>query len=218
MFFFIAKDGTMLYMGKDKYENEDLIKYGWPEDVWFHVDALSSAHVYARLPSGTTMDSMSEDVIRDACQLVKENSIEGCKKASVTVVYTPWSNLKKDGGMAVGQVGFFNDRLVKRYVVMERDKETLRRLVKDKVEKYPDLALERKNRDEEERARLKAASRDKSKAEREVEAERKREKEMRSYDRLFAGKDREASSAAGAPVPKPTKDASAAIAYEEGFM
>jgi hypothetical protein len=23
----------MIYMGKDKYENEDLIKYGHPEDV-----------------------------------------------------------------------------------------------------------------------------------------------------------------------------------------
>ncbi|KAF7483062.1 Hypothetical predicted protein [Marmota monax] len=23
-----------IYMGKDKYENEDLIKYGWPEDIW----------------------------------------------------------------------------------------------------------------------------------------------------------------------------------------
>lgn len=31
-------------MGKDKYENEDLIKYGHPEDCWFHVDDLSSAH------------------------------------------------------------------------------------------------------------------------------------------------------------------------------
>jgi hypothetical protein len=29
--------------GKDKYENEDLIKYGIPEDFWFHVDDLSSA-------------------------------------------------------------------------------------------------------------------------------------------------------------------------------
>ena len=50
MYFFTAKDGTQLYMGKDKYENEGLIKHGWPEDVWFHVDSLSSAHVYARLP------------------------------------------------------------------------------------------------------------------------------------------------------------------------
>jgi hypothetical protein len=29
--------------------DEDLIKWGWPEDVWFHVDKLSSAHVYLRL-------------------------------------------------------------------------------------------------------------------------------------------------------------------------
>lgn len=33
---------------KDKYENEELIRFGLPEDVWFHVDALSSAHVYLR--------------------------------------------------------------------------------------------------------------------------------------------------------------------------
>ncbi|KAH0832397.1 hypothetical protein J3R83DRAFT_13431 [Lanmaoa asiatica] len=39
-----------IYMGKDKVENEDLIKYAWPQDVWFHVDKLSSAHVYLRMP------------------------------------------------------------------------------------------------------------------------------------------------------------------------
>jgi predicted ribosome quality control (RQC) complex YloA/Tae2 family protein len=27
-------------MGKDKVENEDLIKYGDEEDVWFHVDKV----------------------------------------------------------------------------------------------------------------------------------------------------------------------------------
>lgn len=40
-----------MFMGRDKFENEDLIKYGFPEDVWFHVDNLSSAHVYLRLPA-----------------------------------------------------------------------------------------------------------------------------------------------------------------------
>lgn len=28
-------------MGKDKVENEDLIKYGDEQDVWFHVDKVS---------------------------------------------------------------------------------------------------------------------------------------------------------------------------------
>jgi len=27
-------DEWVIYMGKDKFENEDLIKHGWPEDVW----------------------------------------------------------------------------------------------------------------------------------------------------------------------------------------
>lgn len=29
-----------IYMGRDKVENEDLIKYGDDEDVWFHVDKV----------------------------------------------------------------------------------------------------------------------------------------------------------------------------------
>lgn len=46
VFYFKSRCGQYtIYMGKDKYENEDLIKYGLPEDVWFHVDDLSSAHV-----------------------------------------------------------------------------------------------------------------------------------------------------------------------------
>ena len=45
-----AARGFRVYMGRDKYENEDLLKYGWENDVWFHVDGLSSAHVYLRLP------------------------------------------------------------------------------------------------------------------------------------------------------------------------
>lgn len=29
-----------IYMGKDKFENEDLIKHAWEEDVWFHMDKV----------------------------------------------------------------------------------------------------------------------------------------------------------------------------------
>ncbi|RZC75554.1 hypothetical protein C5167_051033 [Papaver somniferum] len=60
-----------IFMGLDKHENEDLIKYGLPEDIWFHVDKMSSAHVYLRLRKGQTMDDISEDVLQDCVQLVK---------------------------------------------------------------------------------------------------------------------------------------------------
>jgi len=49
VFYFTTSDGHLLYMGKDKFENEELIKYGLPCDVWFHVEGMSSAHVYLRL-------------------------------------------------------------------------------------------------------------------------------------------------------------------------
>lgn len=64
-------------MGKDKYENEELLKYGFPEDLWFHVKDFSSAHVYLRLQEGETYEKFSETAKNECCQLVKENSIEG---------------------------------------------------------------------------------------------------------------------------------------------
>lgn len=64
-------------MGKDKYENEKLIKYFFPEDVWFHVDDLSSAHVYLRLQKEESWENIETKLLDECCQLVKENSIEG---------------------------------------------------------------------------------------------------------------------------------------------
>jgi NFACT protein RNA binding domain len=57
--------------------DEELIKHGWEEDVWFHVDNLSSAHIYVRLPDGETWDKISEPLLIDCAQLTKANSIEG---------------------------------------------------------------------------------------------------------------------------------------------
>jgi hypothetical protein len=109
-----------------------LIKYGLEEDVWFHADKLSSAHIYLRMNEGDNWEAIPEEVVIDCAQLTKANSIEGMslgyfqnwhgililsptgnKKDNVTVIYTPWSNLKKDGSMAVGQVGFKDPRKVR---------------------------------------------------------------------------------------------------------
>jgi hypothetical protein len=76
-----------IYMGRDKYENEDLIKYGLPEDVWFHVDDLSSAHVYLRMKPGQTLDDINDDLLLDCASLVKANSIAGCKVRTIRARY-----------------------------------------------------------------------------------------------------------------------------------
>lgn len=139
----IVRPPVTIYMGKDKFENEELIKHGLPTDVWFHVDKLSSAHVYLRLNEGETWDNIPEEVLEDCAQLTKANSIEGNKKDNITVIYTPWSNLKKTPGMATGQVAFFKDKTVKSIHVQERINPIINRLNKTKIEKYPDLAKEK---------------------------------------------------------------------------
>jgi hypothetical protein len=86
VFFFKSRCGEYtIYMGRDKYENEGLIKYGLPEDVWFHVDSLSSAHVYLRLKDGETMDDITPDLLLDCSSLVKANSIAGCKVSAIAI-------------------------------------------------------------------------------------------------------------------------------------
>nr|GMD42674.1 coiled-coil domain-containing protein 25 [Ipomoea batatas] len=132
-----------IFMGLDKYENEDLIKYGFPEDIWFHVDKMSSAHVYLRLPKGQTMDDIPEGVLEDCVQLVKANSIQGNKLNNIDVVYTPWQNLRKTASMEVGQVSFHNPKMVRTVRVEKRINEIVNRLNRTKVERKPDLKAER---------------------------------------------------------------------------
>ncbi|ORY16751.1 hypothetical protein BCR34DRAFT_622222 [Clohesyomyces aquaticus] len=179
---------AFIYVGKDKVENEELIKYGFDEDIWFHVDNLSSAHIYLRLPEGENWESISAELLKDCAQLTKANSIEGNKKDNVTIVYTPWSNLKKDGSMAVGQVGFKDQRKVKRVHVEKRENPIVNRLNKTKTEKYPDLRQEKEDRQKELRQRDRAAQQARQKEEARVAKERKEKAWQRdhAYDDLFA--------------------------------
>ncbi|KAL6207745.1 hypothetical protein ACLB2K_018699 [Fragaria x ananassa] len=130
-----------IFMGLDKFENEELIKYGFPEDIWFHVDKMSSAHVYVRLHKGQTIDDISEGLLEDCVQLVKANSIQGNKVNNIDVVYTPWSNLKKTASMDVGQVGFYSSKMVWTVRVEKRINEIVNRLNRTKVERKPDLKV-----------------------------------------------------------------------------
>ncbi|OBZ71133.1 Coiled-coil domain-containing protein 25 [Grifola frondosa] len=178
---------VVLYMGKDKVENEDLIKYAWPQDIWFHVDKLSSAHVYLRMPEGLTWEAIPEALLTDCAQLVKANSIEGNKKDNLTIIYTPADNLKKTGDMAVGQVSFYNDKRVKRIHVPKRENPIVNRLNKTKDERQVDHEQERIDRIKQESAVRKAAAAQKKKADIELARAREAEKAARSYDTLFSG-------------------------------
>ncbi|GAB1224196.1 hypothetical protein ENUP19_0180G0015 [Entamoeba nuttalli] len=134
VFTYLIRGDYLVYVGIDKYENEELIKYALPNDLWFHVDSESSAHVYLRMKDGDTMETLPDEALEDCCQLVKSRSIKGCKLRSVNIVYTPASNLKKTNGMDIGQVGFHQEKLRKLRKVI-KDNSIVNRIEKTKQEK-----------------------------------------------------------------------------------
>lgn len=126
------------------------------------MDNLSSAHLYLRLKTGESWTSIPKDLLEDCAQLTKANSIEGSaislhsspelttegnKKDNITIIYTPWSNLRKDASMATGQVSFHDQKMVKKVHVPARRNPIVNRLNKTREEKYPDLRAEKETED-----------------------------------------------------------------------
>ncbi|KAF5860836.1 Coiled-coil domain-containing protein 25 [Aspergillus alliaceus] len=162
----------------------------------FHVDNLSSAHVYLRLRDGELWDNLPQPLLEDCAQLTKANSIEGNKRDNITVIYTPWSNLMKDGSMAAGQVSFHNSKLVRKVFVRQRENAIVNRLNKTRVEKFPDLMAEKEDF-------LKKKQREERKSRDELRAREKQEKREReqlkwqkehAYDDLMSEENIQASS------------------------
>lgn len=180
-------------MGEDKYENEKLIEYGFPEDVWFHVDELSSAHVYVRLPNredgipGGAIDiaEIPNDVLEKAAQLTKANSISGCKKESVDIIYTRWDNLLKTQDMNAGTVNVKRRKDVFRIKSVKNDKQLVKQLNKTKVEtNYLDFKQLRETRDEMMAGRRKLHQAEQRRLEAEEQTKAEEERQLRSYSSL----------------------------------
>lgn len=193
----VVEPSVTLFMGLDKHENEDLIKWGWPEDVWFHVDKVSSAHVYLRLNPGQTLEQVDQALIEDAGQLVKANSIQGNKMNDVDIVYTMWENLQKTASMDVGQIGFHKQKAVKKIRLASRDNAVVNRLNKTKVERQVDFRAEREDRDKREREEKKRVFKQLEDAKKEEERQRRAEDELRSYSNLMTKDNMKSNKDAG---------------------
>ncbi|KAL5236931.1 hypothetical protein ACI65C_004341 [Semiaphis heraclei] len=173
-----------LLRGVDSYENDELIENMLPEDVWFHVDSLSSAHVYLRLKEDQTIDDIPKELLEDACQLVKANSIQGCKLAEVKVVYTMWSNLKKLPGMKPGEVSFLNPSSVKK-VNVKKEKTIVNRLQKTEKSIVIDYESARAKRERREIEKKKAARKINLENKKEEERRNREAAELKSYSSLM---------------------------------
>jgi hypothetical protein len=165
------------------------------------------------MKEGEQWDALPEELLMDLAQLTKANSIEGNKKDNITIIYTPWANLKKDGSMDVGQVSFKDQKKVKRILVPQRENPIVNRLNKTKVEKKPDFKQEKDDRMRELRKRDQAAQQDRvrypscictfgpadacqkrAEARQAEEWRQKKWEKDHAYDAMFAEEHMEASS------------------------
>lgn len=96
------------------------------------------------MPPGMQWEAIPQTLLIDAAQLTKANSIEGNKKDNITIIYTPASNLKKDGSMDIGQVSFHKSKQVRKVLVKTRENPVVNRLNKTKEIRLPDLEAEQK--------------------------------------------------------------------------
>lgn len=113
-------------------------------------------------------------------QLVKHNSIQGDKQQTVTVVYTPWTNLKKTNGMDVGQVGFHDDSLALKKTIT-KNANIFKVLEKTRVQKVVDLAGQRDARDKADRLAEKKAKMAAQAADKEQRVAKQRQDDLMHY-------------------------------------
>lgn len=201
-----------MYMGKDKYENEDLIKYGLPEDIWFHVDDMSSAHVYLRLNKDQRLEDVPESAIMECAQLVKANSIEGCKMKEVKIIYTRWRNLHKAKNMETGAIGFHNKSNVKSMRI-EKDNSTVKQINKTKEILFPDLAELQESRAAVFRAENKAEKQRKAASEKEDRRQKEESARLKRYTDVMTEDNMMSNAEANATI-----DDSSARDFEDDFM
>lgn len=139
---FVTSDDTTeytIYMGKDKFENDPLIKKSNSKNLWFHVDKFSSAHLYIQMsPELQEVDfqllELPEDLLTQIGQLTKANSIKANKLNNITIIYTPVDNLHTDGSMDTGTVTFKNPQKIKRIHIAKRENSIVNKLNKTKTE------------------------------------------------------------------------------------
>lgn len=137
-----------------------------------------------RLKNDQLLDEVDDKIIMECAQLVKANSIEGCKLRELDVVYTSWANLQKTSDMEVGQIGYHDRSKVKK-IRLVKDNAIVNRLNKTKIEKHLNLSELQQERMAQIRANQKAtlkAAKIKSKTLEKQEIQSKAEKkELESF-------------------------------------
>ena len=127
--FTCCNEEYQIFTGIDAKENDLLARWGWDEDILFHVgQGMPGGHIYLRtksvinkkafkkikkLSDFETMLYIPSNVIEECLQLAKQYSSRGRKEKAVQIHISPWLNVKKYDGDNYGTIQFADQSLVK---------------------------------------------------------------------------------------------------------
>lgn len=82
------------HIGKNQYENFDVIDTGNPHDIWFHAKNRPSCHVVCQVPQGIQKNELSY-IIKRGALLCKQNTNKLKTEKHVEFIYTECKNVEK---------------------------------------------------------------------------------------------------------------------------
>lgn len=102
----IGADINITYIvGQNQHENHAILDAAGPDDIWFHIHGMSSAHVIARVPAGLSRKERGKLIKQGAIlcknntnKVVSQRNIPAAQKGAslkVRVVYTGCRHVEK---------------------------------------------------------------------------------------------------------------------------
>jgi|SRR6056300_1046238 predicted ribosome quality control (RQC) complex YloA/Tae2 family protein len=97
-------------IGENAQDNFDIIDMSSPDDIWFHVNEMSSCHVIAVIPTDIKLSRKQlQKLITQGALLCKMNSkYKSVKK--LNIIYSKLSNIVKTE--VVGQVNVVDGKII----------------------------------------------------------------------------------------------------------
>ena len=81
-----------IHCGRNAQGNNELLTQAAPDDVWFHIDGMSSAHVILVNKGSVSLRKIPKQVIKRAACICKA-SVKA--SGTVTIIYTQCKNVEK---------------------------------------------------------------------------------------------------------------------------
>jgi predicted ribosome quality control (RQC) complex YloA/Tae2 family protein len=87
------------YVGRSQQENHAVIDLGSPDDIWCHLEGISSCHVVAVIPPKADR-RLRTTIKRQAAILCKQNTAKAASQRSVPVTCALLKHIQKDAQIA----------------------------------------------------------------------------------------------------------------------